>query len=134
MGAHSRQIMNVSYHTEDEEMQPSNGFVIKDARSNEQQPRREEIKTVWNDIETVIQSEVSQKEKTKYCILTDTCGIRKIIQMILFARQKQRHRHSEKMYGHQGGTRGVDELGDWPGHTPLIPCNKIGELPMWRQW
>ena len=35
MGAHSRQIMNVSYHTEDEEMQPSNGFVIKDARSNE---------------------------------------------------------------------------------------------------
>ena len=30
---------------------------------------------VWMDIETVIQSEVSQKEKNKYCILTHICGI-----------------------------------------------------------
>ena len=28
----------------------------------------------WMDIETVIQSEVSQKEKNKYCILTHICG------------------------------------------------------------
>ena len=28
----------------------------------------------WMDLETVIQSEVSQKEKNKYCILTHTCG------------------------------------------------------------
>ena len=27
------------------------------------------------DLETVIQSEVSQKEKNKYCVLTLTCGI-----------------------------------------------------------
>ena len=27
------------------------------------------------DLETVIQSEVSQKEKNKYCILTYICGI-----------------------------------------------------------
>ena len=26
------------------------------------------------DLETVIQSEVSQKEKNKYCILTHVCG------------------------------------------------------------
>ena len=29
---------------------------------------------VWMDLETVIQSEVSQKEKNKYCILTHVCG------------------------------------------------------------
>ena len=29
----------------------------------------------WMDLETVIQSEVSQKEKNKYCILTHACGI-----------------------------------------------------------
>ena len=29
----------------------------------------------WMDIETVIQSEVSQKEKNKYCMLTDIYGI-----------------------------------------------------------
>ena len=29
---------------------------------------------MWMDLETVIQSEVSQKEKNKYCILTHICG------------------------------------------------------------
>ena len=29
----------------------------------------------WMDLETVIQSEVSQKEKNKYRILTHICGI-----------------------------------------------------------
>ena len=29
----------------------------------------------WMDLETVIQSEVRQKEKNKYCILTHICGI-----------------------------------------------------------
>ena len=29
----------------------------------------------WMDPETVIQSEVSQKEKNKYCILMKICGI-----------------------------------------------------------
>ena len=28
----------------------------------------------WMDLETVIQSELSQKEKNKYCILTHICG------------------------------------------------------------
>ena len=28
----------------------------------------------WMDLQTVIQSEVSQKEKNKYCILTHVCG------------------------------------------------------------
>ena len=29
----------------------------------------------WMDLESVIQSEVSQKEKNKYHIVTHTCGI-----------------------------------------------------------
>ena len=29
----------------------------------------------WMDLETVIQREVSQKEKSKYCIILLTCGI-----------------------------------------------------------
>ena len=29
----------------------------------------------WMDLETVIQNEVSQKEKNKYCMLTHICGI-----------------------------------------------------------
>ena len=31
----------------------------------------------WMDLETLIQSEVSQKEKNRYCILTYICGIQK---------------------------------------------------------
>ena len=89
-----------------------NGFVIKDARSSEQQPRREEMNTVWNDIETVIQGEVSQKKKTK-CILTHTCGIKKIIQMILFAKQKQTYRQRKKCMDTKGERGEWDELGDW---------------------
>ena len=30
---------------------------------------------MWMDLETVIQSEVSQKEKNKYGMLTHICGI-----------------------------------------------------------
>ena len=29
----------------------------------------------WMDLETVIQSEVSQKEKNKYCVLTHIYGV-----------------------------------------------------------
>ena len=40
--------------------------------------KRNEIRSfvgMWIDLETVIQSEVSQKEKNKYRILTHICGI-----------------------------------------------------------
>ena len=30
---------------------------------------------MWMDLDTVIQSEVNQKVKNKYCILTHICGI-----------------------------------------------------------
>ena len=75
---------------------------------------------MWMDLKTVIQSEVSQIEKNKYCLLMHICGTRKIVQMYWFARQKERHRCREQIYGHQGGESRVrwrwwwwDELGDW---------------------
>ena len=40
----------------------------------------------WMDLESVIQSEVSQKEKNKFRILTHICG--KMVKMISFAKQK----------------------------------------------
>ena len=35
------------------------------------------LQTTWMDLEAVIQSEVSQKEKNKYCMLTHIYGILK---------------------------------------------------------
>ena len=37
----------------------------------------ESFAEMWMELESVIQSEVSQKEKNKYCILTHICGIQK---------------------------------------------------------
>ena len=42
----------------------------------------------WMDLETVIQSEVSEKEKNKYCVLTHNVEPRKMVQMNRFAGQK----------------------------------------------
>ena len=35
----------------------------------------ESVLVRWMDLESVIQSEVSQTEKNKYCILSPVCGI-----------------------------------------------------------
>ena len=59
----------------------------------------------WMHLETIIESEVSQKEKNKYHLLTHTCGTEKLVQMNWFAEQKLRHRCRKQMYGHKGGKR-----------------------------
>lgn len=41
---------------------------------------------------------------------------RKMVQVILFTKQKQRHRGREPTHGCQGGKWGWDELGDWNWH------------------
>ena len=51
-------------------------------------------------LESVIQSEVSQKEKNKYFILIHICGIWKMVQMSLFTEQEQRGRHRKWTCGH----------------------------------
>ena len=38
---------------------------------------------------------------------------RKMVQINLPAKQKQRHGPREQMHGHQGGGKGWNELGDW---------------------
>ena len=48
---------------------------------------------LWMDLESVIQIEVSQKEKNKYHILHIYVESRKMVQMNLFVGQEQRRRH-----------------------------------------
>ena len=45
----------------------------------------------WMKPEPIIQSEVSQKEKHQYSILTHIYGIRKMLMITLYARQQKRH-------------------------------------------
>ena len=56
----------------------------------------------WMELESVIQSEVSQKEKNKYRILTHICGIQKNGTDEPVCKAEIRHRSREQMYGHQG--------------------------------
>ena len=56
------------------------------------------------DLETIILSEVSQKEKGKYHMISLICGIYNMIQMNLFTKQKDRHR--KQIYGYQRGNGG----------------------------
>ena len=59
----------------------------------------------WIDLEIIIPSEVSQTEKDKYHTILFICGIlkEKKIQMNLFMKQKETHRHRKQTYGYQRG-------------------------------
>ena len=57
----------------------------------------------WMNLESVIQSEVSQKEKNKYHILTHMyMESRKMVLMNIFVGQRWRHWHGEQTCGHSG--------------------------------
>ena len=58
----------------------------------------------WMNLESIIQSEVSQKEKDKYRILTHIYGIQKNGTEEFIQRAAWRSRHREQNYGH--GERG----------------------------
>ena len=58
---------------------------------------------MWMDLVTVIQSEVSQKEKNKYCILTHICGTQKNGTDEPVCRAEIETQKQRKTYGHQGG-------------------------------
>ena len=60
------------------------------------------------NLEPIIQSEVSQKEKNKYLILIHIYGTRKMVLMNLFAEQHWRHR--EQTYGQGQGEAGEGEM------------------------
>ena len=56
----------------------------------------------WMQLKIIILSEVSQTEKDKYHMISLICTILKLIQMNLFTKQKQTHRHREQTCGCQG--------------------------------
>ena len=64
----------------------------------------------WMKLESIIQSEVSQKEKHQYSILMHIYGIQKDDTMTLYARQQKRHRCTEQSFGLCGRRRGLDDL------------------------
>ena len=57
----------------------------------------------WMELETLILSEVSQKEKEKYHMILLTRGIQNTTQMNLSTKQKQTHKHREETSSCQGG-------------------------------
>ena len=57
----------------------------------------------WMKLEPIIQSEVSQKDKDRYSILTHIYGIS------LYAKQKKRHRCTEQTFGLCGRRVGCSE-------------------------
>ena len=63
-------------------------------------------------LEPIIQSEVSQKEKYQYSILTHTyMEFRKMVMITLYAREQKRHRCIEQSFGLCGRGRVWDDLG-----------------------
>ena len=63
----------------------------------------------WMKLEPIIQSEVSQKEKHQYSILTHM-EFRKMVTMTLYARQQKRHRCKEQTVGLCGRRCEWDDL------------------------
>ena len=62
----------------------------------------------------------SEREKQISCINTYMWNIGKWCTLILFTKQKLRHRHREQTYGHRGEKRG--ELGAWDWHIRTAVC------------
>ena len=68
----------------------------------------------WMKLEPIIQSEVSQKEKHQYSILTHiSMEFRKMVMITLYVRQHKRHRCIEQSFGLCGRGQGWDDLGEW---------------------
>ena len=53
----------------------------------------------WMDLEIIIVSEVSQRQILYY--INYTWNLKKMIQMNLFTKQKQTHRHRKQSYAYQ---------------------------------
>ena len=74
---------------------------------------------MWMDLKTVIQSEVSQKEKNKYRILMHICGIQKSgTDELVWKAEMETQMQRTNIWTPQGESGGglgwwQDELGDW---------------------
>ena len=69
----------------------------------------------WMGLQIIILSEVNQKEKDKYHVISLIFRILKIIQITLFTKQKQTHGHRKQTYGCQRAKKWGegDKLGVW---------------------
>ena len=74
------------------------------------------------NVEPIIHSEVSRKEKDKCCILRHVYEIWKMVLVNLFAGQSWRHRHREQTCGHSRGRRKWDELREQHGNIHITEC------------
>ena len=77
---------------------------------------------IWMDLETIIQSGISQNEKNKYHILTYVCGIQENGIDDLICKREVETRHMDI----SGGERAWGELENWDFHiyTQLLLCIK----------
>ena len=64
----------------------------------------------WMNLESIIQSKISQKEKDKYCILTHIYEFRKTAMMIPHVGQQRRYRCKEQTFGLSGRRQEWDDL------------------------
>ena len=68
----------------------------------------------WMKLEPIIQSEVSQKEKHQYSILTHIyMEFRKMVMITLYVRQQKRHRCIEQSFGCCGRGLVQDDMEEW---------------------
>ena len=79
----------------------------------------------WMHIESLIQSEVNQKEKNKYSIWNSSAYLwylEKVVLMNLFAGKERRHRCREWSCGHSRGGRECQEWRKWHQYICTIRC------------
>ena len=71
------------------------------------------ITATWMQLEILILSEISQKEKDKYHIMSLICGIKNMAQMILSTKQKQIMDMESRLVVAGGERREWDGQGVW---------------------
>ena len=68
----------------------------------------------WIKLESIIQSEVSQKKKHQCSILMHIyMEFRKMVMITLYERQQKRHRYIEQPFGLCGRGQEWDDMGEW---------------------
>ena len=88
----------------------------------------------WMKLESIIQYEVSQKEKHQYSILMHIyMEFRKMVTMTLHARQQKRHRCKEQTLGLCGRSRGWDDLreGHWNMYITICEIDRWSMFDTW---
>ena len=88
----------------------------------------------WMNLEPIIQSEVSQKEKNKYHILTHIyTESRKMVLTNLFTGQQWRHRNREQAYGHgeRGGQGEIYGKSNMETYITICKITSQWEFAVW---